>query len=316
MKVLLASSWVNHYKEQLEKEFPNVEFLAGASEDEVVALAADAEVALGPVSSRVFNAAPNLKWIQSSSAGVEWMRNVPELRERDVQVTNTRGAHASTIAEHCFGMLIFLARNFSSLYESHKRHEWQRPLERAGVGLYGMTMGVIGLGQIGRAIAERAVAFGMTVIAVDAHPVAKPDYVSELGLLDELDDLMSRSDVVVVATPITDETRGMLGPNQLRRMKPDAYLMVMSRGGIIDEPTLTEMLTTGKLAGAGLDVTSVEPLPADNPLWDAPNLFITPHSSPSSGQTRDNVFKMMTDNLRRYMAGQPLENLVDKQLGY
>lgn len=316
MKVLLASTWVSPMKDRLAADFPDVEFLAGASEDEIVALAADAEVALGPVSSRVFKAAPKLKFIQSSSAGVEWMRNVPELRESDVMVTNTRGAHATTIAEHCFGMLIFLARNFGSLYESHKKHEWQRPLERAGVGLVGMTMGIIGLGQIGRAIAQRAVAFDMTVIAVDAHPVAKPDYVAELGLLDGLNDLMSRSDVVVVATPITDETRGMIGPDQLRRMKPEAYLMVMSRGGIIHEPTLAQMLTEGKLAGAGLDVTETEPLPADNPLWDAPNLFITPHSSPSSSQTQGNVYGMMTDNLRRYMAGQPLENLVDKKLGY
>ena len=316
MKVLISTGWVKRYVDELAQEFPEVTFLTGESEEENMALAAEAEVIFGPVSQAVFQAAKPVKWIQSGSAGVEWMRNVPELADSDVTVTNTRGAHASTIAEHTFGMLVFLARGFGGLYESQKARDWQRPLQHPGVGLAGLTMGIIGLGNIGRAIAKRADAFEMTVIAVDAHAVPQPEYVAELGLLDGLDDLMKRSDVVVVATPITPETRGMLGEAQLRLMKPEAYLLVMSRGGIIDEPTLVDMLQSGKLAGAGLDVTATEPLPADNPLWDVPNIIITPHSSPSSRQTRANVTSIMKANLKRYLAGEPLSNVVDKKLGY
>ena len=311
MNVLLASHWVDQFMDELKAEFPDVDFVTADDPLDI----AEAEVAFGPVPEEIFMRAESLCWIQSSSAGVEWMRNTPSLLDSDVMVTNTRGAHATTIAEHAFGMLVFLARDFADLYESQKRHAWEKP-PRATVGLAGLTMGIIGLGQIGRAIASRAKAFEMDVIAVDLHPVAKPDYVSELRQLDGLDDLMRRSDVVVVATPITDETRGMVAEAQLRLMKPDAYLLVMSRGGIIDEPTLIDMLQSGKLAGAGLDVTSIEPLPADNPLWDAPNIIITPHCSPTSGQTRSNVTNMMKTNLRHYLAGEPLENMVDKKLGY
>ena len=142
-----------------------------------------------------------------------------------------------------------------------------QPAPAGTMGVSGLTMGVIGLGHIGRAIAVRAHAFDMKVIAVDVHEVPKPDYVAELRLLDGLDDLLHRADVVAVATPITDRTRGMLGPRELALLKQSAFLLVMSRGGIVDEPTVVRMLREGTLAGAGLDVTAVEPLPADSELW-------------------------------------------------
>lgn len=317
MKVLVASGWLSQrFIDEWKAEFPAVEFVSGETEEEITAAAAEAEVAFGAVTEDVFKAAPNLKWIQSSSAGVEWMRHVPSLIHSDVQVTNTRGAHATTIAEHTFGMLVFLARRFDETYEAQKRHEWIRGSSTPRTGLVGLTMGIIGLGQIGRAIARRAHAFEMNVIAVDVNEVPKPDYVSEVRLLDTLPDLMRRSDVVVIAIPITAETRGMIGPDLLKLMKPSAYLLVMSRGGIIHEPTLVQMLHDGQLAGAGLDVAETEPLPADNPLWDCPNIIITPHNSPSSDQTRANVMSIMKENLQRYLDGKPLINLVNKQAGY
>ena len=317
MKVLLTADWVQHYfNDEMRAQFPQVEFVTGQTAEELIAAAGDAEVAFGPVSSELFQAAKQLRWIQSGSAGVEWMRDVPELANSDVIVTNTRGAHATTMAEHAFGLLTFLTRGFDSLYEAQKQKIWQRPLERPRVGLVGLTMGIIGLGNIGRAIGARAKAFQMEIIAVDAHAVAQPDYVSKFWLLDGLSELLRRSDVVVVATPITNETRGMLGPDQLKLMKPSAYLLVMSRGGIVDEPTLAQMLRDGELAGAGSDVTAIEPLPAESELWEAPHIIITPHCSPSSSQTGANVGQIMKDNLIRYAAGQPLTNLVDKRLGY
>ena len=314
LKVLVTNEWIVGFVDALRRELPAVEFIVPDTEEQKLAAAADAEVALGSVSAELLAAAPRLKWVQSGSAGVEWIP--PELAATDIVVTNTRGAHAATIAEHAFGMLIALARRFDDLRQAQRDKVWLRPPPQPTVGLAGMTMGVIGLGNIGRAIAVRAHAFEMPVIAVDAHPVERPDYVVELGLLDGLDDLLRRADVVAVATPITDATRGMLSAERLALLKPTAYLLGMSRGGIIDEPALVRMLREGALAGAGLDVTAVEPLPADSDLWDAPNILISPHSSPSSARTGELVGTMIRRNLQRYLAGEPLENVVDKSLKY
>jgi len=316
MKVVITQAWVGHYVEMFRDAFPQVEFVSGDTPEEIIAVGADAEAAFGSVDQQLLEGLKNLKWIQSSSAGVEWMRNAPGLPATDITVTNTRGAHASTIAEHTFGMLVHLARRFDELYAAQKRHEWIRGADLSFTGLAGLTMGIVGLGNIGRNIASRAAAFEMNVIAVDAHPVAKPDYVSELGLLDGLDSLLEKSDVVVVTVPITPETRGMIGARELELLKDSAIFMVVSRGGIVNEPALVETLKSGRLLGAALDVTDVEPLPADNPLWDAPRLFITPHCSPTSRQTHANVMQMMQTNLRHFLAGEPLENVVNKSLGY
>ena len=314
LRVLVTNEWIVGFVDALRRELPAVEFIVPDTEEQKLAAAADAEVALGSVTAELLAAAPRLKWVQSGSAGVEWIP--PELADTDIVVTNTRGAHAATIAEHAFGMLIALARRFDDLRRAQRDKVWLRPAPQPTVGLAGLTMGVIGLGNIGRAIAVRAHAFEMPVIAVDAHPVARPDYVAEVGLLDGLDDLLRRADVVAVATPITDATRGMLSAERLALLKPTAYLLGMSRGGIIDEPALVRMLREGALAGAGLDVTAVEPLPADSELWDAPNILISPHSSPSSARTGELVGTMIRRNLQRYLAGEPLENVVDKSLKY
>jgi len=314
LTVLVTNEWIVGFVDALRRELPAVEFIVPDTEEQKLAAAADAEVALGSVNAELLAAAPRLKWVQSGSAGVEWIP--PELADTDIVVTNTRGAHAATIAEHAFGMLIALARRFDDLRRAQRDKVWLRPAPQPTVGLAGLTMGVIGLGNIGRAIAVRAHAFEMPVLAVDAHPVARPEYVAELGLLDGLDDLLRRADVVAVATPITDATRGMLSAERLALLKPTAYLLGMSRGGIIDEAALVRMLREGALAGAGLDVTAVEPLPADSELWDAPNILISPHSSPTSARTGELVGAMIRRNLRRYLAGEPLENVVDKSLKY
>ena len=316
MKVLMTARWVERFAKLFQQEFPQVEFVYAETAEEIAAQAADAEVAFGPMNSSQLQAAQSLRYIQSASAGVEWMHNAPELAARDIAVCNTRGAHASTIAEHTFGMLVFITRHFGGLYEAQKRHEWKNPPGTPLIGLAGLKMGIIGLGNIGRQIAIRAAAFEMDVIAVDAHAVEKPDYVSNLQLLDGMPALLREADVVVVTVPITPETRGMLGPEEMALLKQDAFFVVISRGGIFDEPTLIRMLAEGKLAGAALDVAATEPLPADDPLWDAPNLFITPHCSPGSDQTSANVTRMLRDNLKRYLNGEPLQNTVNVKLGY
>ncbi len=316
MKVLITAGWVDRFVDDFRQEFPQVEFVLADTAEEITAQAADAEAAFGPINSSQLQAAPNIRWIQASSAGVEWMPNVPELAERGITVCNTRGAHATTIAEHTMGMLVFLTRGFGPLHKAQQRHEWGVPEGTRLVGLVGLKMGIVGLGNIGRQIARRAAAFDMDVSAVDVNPMEKPDYVTDLQLMDGMPALLRDSDVVVVTVPITAQTRGMIGPDELALLKQDAFFIVISRGGIIDEPTLIRMLEEGKLAGAALDVAATEPLPADDPLWDAPNLFITPHSSPSSVQTTSNVRHIMRENLKRFLNGEPLQNTVGIERGY
>ena len=316
MKVLITAGWVDRFVDGFRQEFPQVEFVFADTTEKIAAQAADAEAAFGPINSSQLQAAPNIRWIQASSAGVEWMPNVPELGERGITVCNTRGAHATTIAEHTMGMLVFLTRGFGPLHKAQQRHEWGVPEGTRLVGLVGLKMGIVGLGNIGRQIARRAAAFDMDVSAVDVNPMEKPDYVKDLQLMDGMPALLRESDVVVVTVPITAETRGMIGPDELALLQPEAFFIVISRGGIIHEPTLIRMLEEGKLAGAALDVAATEPLPADDPLWDAPNLFITPHSSPSSVQTTSNVGRIMRDNLKRFLNGEPLQNTVGIERGY
>jgi phosphoglycerate dehydrogenase-like enzyme len=316
MKILVTAPWSGQQVQELQTAFPEIEFVVAKTPEAMLAAAAEAEVVLGRISREDFLAAKKLRWIQSTGAGVEWLHEIPELAESDVIVTNTRGAHAVTIAEHTFGMLVCLARGFVSLFRAQQRRTWLRPPEQPPVGLSGLTMGIIGLGQIGRAIAERAHAFGMRVIAVDAHEAPRPAYISDFWLLEGLPELLRRADVVVVATPYTPETEGMLGLEQLSLMKPSAYLLVVSRGGIVDETALVKLLQEERLAGAGLDVQAVEPVPEDSPLWDAPNLIITPHCSGMSKQTTAMVVGICRDNLTRYLNQEWLTNLVDKQRGY
>jgi phosphoglycerate dehydrogenase-like enzyme len=316
VRLLVTVDWSPRHLAGIKAAYPQVEFVTALTDDDATRAIADAEIVFGRLSRETFLAAKKLRWIQSHGAGVEFVGSIPELIASDVTVTNTRGGHAATIAEHTIGMLISLARGFQSLDAAQREAKWLRPLGFEPVGLAGRTMGIIGLGNIGRAIAKRAHAFEMTVIAVDAVDAPAPDYVAARWGLDRLPELLGRSDVVVVAVPLTAETRGMLGPAQFAQMKEGAFLLAISRGGIVDERSLASALKEGRLAGAGLDVQSREPLPADDPLWQAPRLLLTPHCSGMSELTTDSCTEIFKDNLGRYLAGQPLTNLIDKSRGF
>ena len=316
MKLLIIGSWDQDRLAEVRKTFPQVEFTAASDQDKILREIPDAEVVYGGITREAFLAAKKLKWIQNTGAGVEKLARISEIAGSDVIVTNTRGAHAATIAEHTFGLLISLTRNLRQTFQAQRDHNWGVQFDNPMVGLTGLTLGMVGLGNIGRAIAKRGYAFDMNVIAIDAHEVPKPDFVTELRLSDGLDDLLQRSDVVAVTTPHTPNTAGLLDEQQLRLMKPSSYLLVVSRGGIVDEDALARMLNEGKLAGAGLDVTATEPLPEDSPLWETPNLLITPHCSGQSAFTSASALAIFHENLRRYLADEPLTNLVDLKLGY
>lgn len=322
MKLLVTVPWDAAMLEGVRSGYPQVDFHTALATSDIIAAVQDAEIVFGDLNREAYLAARKLRWIQCHGAGVNKLAAIPELMASDVQITSTKGAHAATIAEHFFGILISLTRQLPRLYQAQLRRQWVKweqwaeTIGAAPLGLQGLTLGVIGLGNIGLAIAERARAFGMTVIAVDLRAVPKPDCVSALWMSSGLGDLLRQSDVVVVTVPGTPETNGLLGTETLGLMKPGAYLAAVSRGGIVDEAEVAAMLHDGRLAGAALDVTDIEPLPAASPLWTAPNLILTPHVAGKSANTTAAATEILRDNLARYLAGQPLRNLVDKRLGF
>ena len=315
VKVLICSIEGEDYYD-LINQVPGVSAVR-CQEAEIADHAGDIDVFFGKPSADILRVAPNLKWIQASSAGVEFVANIPELAASDVVLTNTRGAHGPSIGEHTMALLLALTRQLPASLDQQRAHIWDRSvLYRTAREVGGMTMGIIGFGALGRGIAQRAQAMDMKLLAVDAQAIDGTPFVEDVWPVSQLDDLLAQSDVVVVATPLTAQTRHLLGAEQLARMKPDAYLIVVSRGGIVDEVALADALRNGRLAGAGLDVTDVEPLPADHPLWDVPNLILTPHTAGASARKERRVVEIFCENLERYQRGEPLLNVVDKTRGY
>lgn len=303
--------------EELKEQIPGLEIVKELDPARALEAAADADVVYGLPSAELVKAAPNLKWIQSSAAGVEYIARIPEVVESDILVTNTRGAHGPSIGEHTFALLFALTRLMPECWERQKQRRWDRGgLYRTAREMYGSTMGIVGYGAIGRAIARRAAAFDMPLIAVDANPVPADEHVRDVWGIARLGELMEQSDVVVITAPLTPETHHMIDAAMLARMKPTAYLIVVSRGGIVEEGALFDALSEGRIAGAGIDVNEVEPLPPDSPLWDAPNLVITPHMAGASTEKERRCVEVLKQNMLRFHRGEPLVNLVDKRRGY
>ena len=317
-KIILAAQRDPERIAEVQARHPGVELVVAETRDQVLDQIGDADGLFGHVSAMEFAAAEQLRWIQAGSAGVEWLWDVPALQRRDdVVVTNMRSAHAATIADHLFAMLLNFTRCLRELGEAQQREEWVRGQLLGNLtALAGRTIGIVGFGNIGRAIGRRANGFEMNVLAVDAHPGEPAHGVEEVWGLDRLDEMCSKIDVLAISAPITPQTRGMIGPAQIKLLKPGSYVMVMSRGNIVDEPALIDALKSGQIAAAGLDVTHIEPLPAGDPLWKAPNTIVTPHTSAASEVTMNLVWKIFEENLGRFERGEPLVNVVDKQLGY
>jgi D-3-phosphoglycerate dehydrogenase len=283
-----------------------------ADKQQLAEALADAEVFYGFHTPEVFTHAPRLTWIQTSAAGLDRLL-VPELVNRGLIITNASGVHASAVAECAWALTLALSRCLHTYMLQQQQHVWKwGPL----IDRFGGTVGIIGLGGIGRQYARVARAFDMRVIAVDPHARDAPDTVNCLWPMNRLDDLLRESDVILVSCPYTAETRYLINRERLALVKPTAILINIARGGIIDEVALEEALRSGKLAGAGLDVTETEPLPPSSPLWDTPNLIISPHCGGISSHRVRKLIEFFCENLRRYVAGQPLVNLVDQKKGY
>ncbi|MGC9394894.1 MAG: D-2-hydroxyacid dehydrogenase [Anaerolineae bacterium] len=320
MKVLIGASLMGLEKAipDLKTKYPDVEFAYCDQREALPAMIADADVYMGWLDRDTFLAAKKLKWLQSPSSGVNNFLTIPELVAGDVILTSARGTHGACLADSVFGMILAFTRSIKDFVLKQQKHEWSmREFRPQMVELTGSTMGIIGLGTVGRATARRAVAFGMRVVAVDILPVPKPGTVEALWALDRLHDLLNISDYVVVTVPYTRETDGMIGAAEIAQMKSDALLVAISRGRIIDEDALIMALKRGHLSGAALDVFAQEPLPPESELWDMPNVLITPHAAGGTQFERQHVLDIFCENLRRFLDDDlPLRNQVDKRRGF
>jgi phosphoglycerate dehydrogenase-like enzyme len=318
MKVVLTKTeGYKHFGLLDDLDIPGLELVKTTTPAEVAAEIGDAEVFYGFPTADVLAQGKALKWIQSPSAGVNFLQHLPQLVQSDIVLTNTRGAHGPSIGEHTFALLFALTRHLDRCYAAQRERRWAwSDIYYTSHEIYQRTMGIIGYGAIGRSIAQRARGFEMNVLAVDAHPDPAAPFVDEVWGMDRLHDLLRQSDVVVVSAPLTDASYHLIGAEELALMKPSAYLIVVSRGGIVEENALAAALTAGTIAGAGIDVAEVEPLSADSPLWDAPNLVISPHTAGDSSEKEQRCVQILRENLIRYAAGEPLVNVVDKERGY
>jgi phosphoglycerate dehydrogenase-like enzyme len=257
--------------------------------------------------------APRLQWIHSVSAGIDRV-STPLVRERGLLVTNARGVFSRPIAEYVVMMSLAIARRLPQLLELQRERTWQ-PLR--GREMSELTVGIIGFGSIGAEVARLLAPFGTRIIATRRHPEPRPDDPNvELLGLGELDELLRRSEIVLVAVPLTETTAGLIGSEQLQEMREDAWLINIARGRLIDEVALRRALESGWIGGAVLDVFTDEPLPPESPFYRTPNLIVTPHTSWASDLVNDRSIELFIDNLRRFRAGEPLANVVDLEAGY
>jgi phosphoglycerate dehydrogenase-like enzyme len=261
---------------------------------------------------RVLDAGPSLRWHHAPNAGVNHILT-PKYLQRDLILTNGAGVHGIPIAEFVITYLLAYCKQLPSLYQLHNEHNWQRDLPIQE--LFDKTLLIIGAGGIGQEIAVRAQAFGMRIFGSCRHPEPLPNFDKVVGA-NEWKQLLPESEFVVIATPLTPETKGLIDLETLRLFRPDAYLINIARGAIVDESALTTALEKGWIAGAALDTVFTEPLPAESPLWTLPNVFITPHCSGNSPRVKERTIALFLENLTRYRQGQQLRNVVDKTAGY
>lgn len=316
MKVLVTYDMDESDLRHIEAVCDSITVETSSSKEDAIAKAANAEVIHpGHWSDELWKAAPRLKWVQSGGAGVERFMT-PDFVASPIILTNAQGVYAIPIADHVMAFVLHFSRGFNRLLRRQLEHEWEDWETRSSDELCGKTLGVVGLGGIGSEVARRAKAFDMRVIAVRRRPERTSPFADEVRGADELSWLLRESDFVALCSALTQETRRLIGEAELRLMKSSAYLINIGRGGLIDEQALILALNAREIAGAGLDVFEKEPLPAESPLWDVPNVMITPHDSGNSSRSHERLMALFLENLRRYVVGESLLNVVDKGAGY
>lgn len=316
MRIVLCYPVESHHREQIAAVAPEAE-VVDAGQEHIAQEIFTADVFCGhakvPVDWDGVISRGRLQWIQSSAAGMDHCL-VPSVIASMVTVTSASGVLAEQVAEHTIAMVTAWCRSLPVFFRAQQKKEFIRRPTR---DLHRSTVGIVGFGGVGRRLARLLSVFNTRILATDLYPQDKPDYVAELWPAERLDDLLGQCDIVVLCLPLNDQTRNLFDTARLARIKKGALLANMARGALVVTPDLIEALRCQHLAGAVMDVTEPEPLPPDHPLWDLPNVIITPHVGGQSRLRIDNMTRMFCENLRRWRAGRPLINLLtDKRLGF
>ncbi len=272
------------------------------------------EIMVGWPSAAHLKEAKNLRWLHLPSAGAERFVDVRMYAHPGVILTNSSGVFGMPIAEHVFAMILAFNRDLRTHILNNQESRWLR--NATARDFWGKTTGIIGLGDIGSEVAKRAHAWGSRVLGVKRQPGQCPPYLAQLYSPEGLDEVLAQADYLVLALPATEQSKGIMSEERLRMMKPSAFLVNIGRGALVDQDALIKALSEHWIAGAGLDVTTPEPLPPESPLWKMPNVLITSHSSGSSPTNGERIFKIFADNLERYLQSRPLLNVVDLRAGY
>lgn len=312
-----APKWL---RPRLEQAFPDVEFVQLPNDRRLGREIVDADVFIGwSLRPEFLGAAKKLRWIHSPAAAVNQLLS-PELQRSDIVVTNSTGVHAPVVAEHALALLLALAKRLPQAMRYQGKKNWaqdqlwkDRPRPRE---VDGATVAVIGMGAIGREFTSRAKALGMKVVALRENPNKGTSGADQVYGTSEIDQVLPEADYVLVCAPLTPATTGIINKARLKKMKADAYLINVSRGPLIDEPALLKALKSRQIAGAALDVFSDEPLRRSSKFWGLDNVLITPHTAAVTERLWERHLRFITENFKRFLAGQPLLNQVDKVKGY
>ena len=314
MKILINTEITSDHRQQIQSV--SADFRIVEPEDEVARLAEmpDTDVVFGDFNRSLFEAAEHLKWVQVLGAGVDGLL-FPEFVQSDVVLVSAKGFVGPHLADQTWALILGLLRGVGRAvrertWENHmsiRSETWE---------LAGQTLGIVGLGGTGIDVAKRAQGFDMRVIVVDPEDVDAPSFVHEVWKMNRFYDLLAESDIVSICAPLTAETHGMFDYEAFQRMKHRALLINVTRGKIVDGRSLLRALDEDLIGGAGLDVTPVEPLPQNSPLWDMPNVIVTPHVAGGSPIRLDRTVGLFCDNLERFLVGKPLLSVIDKRKGY
>lgn len=315
-KLVLRVDLEERYLRELREAFPEADFVVATDDAEFNKVLGEADAVIGneALTEEQLKQAQRLRWAQVTSAGVEgWLS--PTLAKHPLTLTNFSGIAAPNIADHVIALIYAFARGLPELFDRQRRKEWGEDAPTTFEPT-GQTLAILGLGDIGEALAERASALGMTVVAMQRHPTEPPEGVDETVASDELPDLLKEADHVALSLPVTEKTKGILGAGQLGLMKRSAYLYNVGRGPLIDQEALIVALRERRIAGAGLDVTDPEPLPADSPLWELPNVIITGHNAAATPLLWERGIVLLKENVGHFLKGEELKNVVDTKAGY
>ncbi len=316
MNIVLCFPVEDRHIAQIEKACLPDDVVINAGQERIAECLPDADVFCGhakvPVPWDSVVETGRLRWIQSSAAGLDHCL-VPSVIASDIPVTSASGLFAPQVAEQTAALLFGLLRSMPTFFEAQRKKEFIR---RPTHDLLGKTVGIVGFGGNGQRIAKTLEPFGVEIIATDKFPHNRSAYVKELWPAEELTKLLQQSDIVIMCVPLNSETLGMMAKAQFAAMKHGAFFLNVARGQVVVEKDLVHALSTEHLGAAGLDVTEVEPLPESSPLWEMPNVMISPHVGAQSAKRVDVTVDFFCENLQRFREGRPLKNLVDKQLGF